>query len=475
MSASRFDRVSRARVVCTAMRGRDALLLCLVLALAGCGWIEEKQKQGRRRRAETELVETVATGNVGAVREAVERDRSLANAVRWVSGRRRMYPTESALTQAVKQGRREVAAVLLDLGADPNLADGTGASPLAAALLAEKDRPAVVALLLERGADPARVTGGTTALHQAASSSSEDREETLRLLLARVSGAGGHDASGYLPLHAAARTANVPAIRLLVAKGADPSVRTLGPRPGEGMPDDVKGTTPLAIVARDRQIAAAATLCALGADPDLEDSTGISAREKAARVAAKEAAGPNPTRGDVVRHQNMASFLARGGGCDALLARRRRGETIADTEVERIANESECEAGWGWACGRAGWAFYRGEGAKEDEARSFALFRKGCETRNEWSCGMTGISYVDGRGVPENPVEGARWLAKGCEPADPKRADAQACNRLGLLYAEGSGVPKDLDRARALFKNSCDAKYERACANLVKFSSLPAR
>ncbi len=455
------------------MRKRVLVSIGLILTLAGCGWIEEAKKHAARQQAETELVEAAGAGDLKTVRAVLERDRTLANAVRWVSGRRRSYRAESALTMALKQGRREMVDLLLDRGADPNLADGSGTSPLEAALSADKDRPAYVARLLEKAADPDRDYGGRTALHAAAESSHSDGGEALRLLLAKASGVGGPDARGRMPLHLAAQAANVPGLRLLIAKGADPNGGTQAPKPGEGWSDDVAGATPLAIVARDRQIDAAANLCARGADPDVKDATGASARQVALRVATAEAAKANPIDVDLARHENMVTFLAKGGACDALLARQRRGEEIADAEVDRIANESECNAGWGWACGQAGWAYYRGEGAEEDDARALALFRRGCETaltKNEWSCGMAGILQVDGRAAPKDPVEGARWLKKGCEPTDPKRADEQACNRLGLLYAEGSGVPKDLGRARVLFKRACDGKNEKACANLLKYT-----
>jgi TPR repeat protein len=226
-------------------------------------------------------------------------------------------------------------------------------------------------------------------------------------------------------------------------------------------------------VARDRQIAGAATLCALGADPDLSDSTGASARQVAARVAASEAARGSPGSSDVIRHQNMAAFLAKGAGCDALRARHRGGEKIPEAEVLRIANVSECDTGWGWACGQAGWAYHQGEGARENDERALELFRQGCEkamTKSEWCCGMAGILYAEGEGVPKDPVEGARWLAKGCETADPKRADEQSCNRLGLLYVAGDGVRKDLTRARSYFRRACDQKYQAACDNLAKYA-----
>jgi TPR repeat protein len=260
----------------------------------------------------------------------------------------------------------------------------------------------------------------------------------------------------------------------LFASGADPNAGSLAPEPYSGYDDAIAGTTPLAVVARDRQIAAAATLCALGADPDVRDSTGASARQVAVRTAAKQAAQRNPTHVDVVRHQNMAAFLAAGGGCDGLFARRRRGETIAEAEVLRIAYESECGAGWGWACGQAGWAFGNGEGAPRDAARAIALFRKGCEdvlSTSAWCCGMVGIYHVEGSAVPKDPVAGARWLSRGCEPPLPRQADAQSCGRLGLLYAEGSGVGKDPGRARVLFRKACDGKYESGCENFTKYAT----
>jgi TPR repeat protein len=229
-------------------------------------------------------------------------------------------------------------------------------------------------------------------------------------------------------------------------------------------------------VARDRQIAGAAVLCALGADPDLADATGASARQVAARIAASEAAKEKARAStgstDVIRHQNMAAFLAKGGGCDALRVRSRGGEKVPEAEALLIANTSECDAGWGWACGQAGWAYHTGEGVRQHEARALELFRQGCAksmTKDEWCCGMAGILHAEGAGVPTDPAEGARWMAKGCETPDPKRADEQSCNRLGLLYAKGNGVAKDLTRARSYFKRACDHKYQAACDNLAKY------
>jgi len=457
------------------MCDRRPAAVFLALTLAACTLTKERREREERIDAEEAFLDGIATGSVETARRALATDRTLANAFRYQRSRSRRYKRETALTFALAQGRREMVDLLLEFGADPNLEDANGILPLYAALLANKDSMGLVTLLLEKGADPLRSDAkGATALHYAAEL--RDGSEALALLLAKAKGTGGADARGATPLHRAARSAEEPAIRLLVEKGADVNARTGAPRKDLAYSEDVAGATPLAIVARDRQIRAAATLCALGADPDVPDSTGASARAVAARVAAAEGARPNPTQVDLVRHQNMAAFLATGGGCDALRARREKHEALPAVEVRRIANESECAAGWGWACGQAGWAYYQGEGAPRSAPKALALFRTGCGTAltpDGWCCGMAGILYLDGAGAATDPAEALRWLSKGCDTPDPRRADAQACHRLGLAVSEGRGVPQDPGRARAAFQRACNLKYEEACARLADGRPLP--
>ena len=434
--------------------------------------MEEQQKQAARRKVEAEVIASVESGDVNRLRALLQSDRSLVNSFRLIQGRRSTRRMETALTLAAKKGSAETVALLLSFGADPRLADNEGTLPLGAALSAQKGRVEVVSHLLKAGADPDQTDGsGGTALHRAVGSGEEDTEAIFKLF-AGARSFGDYDHRGWTPLHYAAGPSDLDAMRILVGMGADPNAPSRAPQEPASMPDEAAGTTPLAVVARDRQIRAAATLCALGADPARAGAGGVPARIVAVQRAQKR--GPE-TKGDgtdLARQWNMATFLARGGGCDTLLARSRRGERIPKAEVWRIANESECEAGWGWACGQAGWAFHRGEGALVDEARAYALFRKACHQtswHDQWSCGMTGIFHIRGIGVPKDPAEGARWLKLGCEPARADRSDPQSCDRLGRLHAEGVGVPKDPERARSLFKRACDAKYEDACANVTKY------
>ena len=76
--------------------------------------------------------------------------------------------TQGALCRSISHGLRQVAELLLDHGADPNLRDErTGETPLGwcvaclGGTAGQKDPtgPAMLSLLLDRGADPTRVCG----------------------------------------------------------------------------------------------------------------------------------------------------------------------------------------------------------------------------------------------------------------------------------------------------------------------------
>jgi ankyrin repeat protein len=106
----------------------------------------------------------------------------------------------SCLEYAIYHSPRRFIQTLLDLGADPTPEDHAGFPPLIAALSCSRS---------DRGS-PAR----------------QDVVEILRLLL--DAGADPHQrgVNDYTALHMAVAENNVPAVRLLIARGADPSLRT---------------------------------------------------------------------------------------------------------------------------------------------------------------------------------------------------------------------------------------------------------
>ena len=136
-----------------------------------------------------------AAAQAGAL-TAVQRLLELGFAVDTVDAR-----GASALLHACGAGHRELAACLLDAGADPALATANGITPLAAAVAG--GRESTVALLLERKAEvDQRLPNQSTALMVAAAMG---RAELAEVLLAAGADVDAVDARGHSALHAAAQ------------------------------------------------------------------------------------------------------------------------------------------------------------------------------------------------------------------------------------------------------------------------------
>ena len=138
-----------------------------------------------RRRPKLTVFEAAAAGDLARVRELVERERAQANAV--------SPDGYSPLGLAAFFRRSDVAAYLLDRGADPRAASRQGGfTPLHSAVAtdAAPTDPQLVRKLLDAGADP-----------------------------------NAKSASGGTPLHTAAFTGDGAILDLLLARGADASIK----------------------------------------------------------------------------------------------------------------------------------------------------------------------------------------------------------------------------------------------------------
>jgi RNA polymerase sigma factor (sigma-70 family) len=125
-----------------------------------------------------------------------------------------------ALEQTV-QREPEIAKVLLDKGADPNVR--CASSETALMLAAAAGQAEIVRLLLEKKAEVnARCDRGDTALMYAAAS---DDPEAVRLLLAAQADVNARNRDGQTALMFAAERARLENARLLLSEGADVRVR----------------------------------------------------------------------------------------------------------------------------------------------------------------------------------------------------------------------------------------------------------
>ena len=160
----------------------------------------------------------------------------------------------AAATQTEHQIRE-----LLERGADPNVRNFRGETPLHRAAIRNPDLD-VSRTLIGAGADVnAQDEKGATPLHRAAHNPSTGR---AHLLIEAGADVGARDNSGATPLHHAAESGHETMIVRLVDAGADPNAR------------DQAGGTPLRIAVEKAWPEGTKTLLNHGADPNVPDNEG---------------------------------------------------------------------------------------------------------------------------------------------------------------------------------------------------------
>jgi truncated hemoglobin YjbI len=163
-----------------------------------------------------------------AVLRAATRDRFIAQVERDRSCVRLLgLRGQTLLHEAAMAGDAELAAVLIRSGADPDAKEAEGHTPLYRASTGD-----VAHVLLAAGATADITSGPTrgTALHQAARRGCASVAEAL---LDHGASMDARDAKGQTPLRRAVNCRQLPIVRLLVRRGADPHTA------------DRRGVTPL--------------------------------------------------------------------------------------------------------------------------------------------------------------------------------------------------------------------------------------
>ena len=177
------------------------------------------QIDARSLEGATALYEAAETGRLPIVRELVDRGANIS-----LAGRSGITP----LAAAAYMGSEPIVELLIEKGADPKIMDKTEKTAIVYA--AGRGFPDIVTLLLDHGVDiNARYGNDLTVLMWAAGYSDEagtqDMEKVIKLLLDRGARLDDQDNRGRTPLMIAAELNHTVAVDLLLARGADKSLR----------------------------------------------------------------------------------------------------------------------------------------------------------------------------------------------------------------------------------------------------------
>lgn len=287
---------------------------------------------------------------------------------------------ETPLRIAAQGGRKAIAEILLDNGANPLAADINGDTPLRRAAMANQGE--TVKLLVERGVDvDSRGLRGETILHKKAELGDPSLIEQLLELGADIN---AKDADGSMPLHTAVACGKRDMAAFLIDHGALV----------DGM--DKQGRTPLHFAAQVGSVEMMNLLIDKGAVVGRQDKAGTTPLHLAAAQAQKSAA---------------AALLDRGADINSI-DKRRRTPLHSVVDLDKAEGTEEDAAGQ-----RQGTAYF---GVNPDEARidtARLLLDRGADIEARTRTGMTPLHCASAAGR-ESLVEFLLDVGAAIEAAD---------------------------------------------------------
>jgi ankyrin repeat protein len=173
---------------------------------------------------------------------------------------------ETPLTAASSKGYKDIASLLIEKGADVNLAGRFGWTPLMEAT----SHPDMVKLLIAHGADvQARSHSQETAIRHAAFGGNL---EAMQILIEHGADVNAHDKYNSTPFMQAIKMDNAETARYLLRQGADINAAL-----NKSYGSSYGGCTPLIYAVRENKTAMAKLLVEQGADINRKDDSGSTA------------------------------------------------------------------------------------------------------------------------------------------------------------------------------------------------------